>query len=958
MARLLQRAIVFGMLSILFFGTLANALIAQRNVSTASEPRPDSRSEKGADSGRDMAGFATDPRALDKQLKLVASKVTSSVVAIGGGQVGGSGVIVSADGLVLCQGHSAGQPTVTVGIPGGTEETADVLGRDEVYDLCLLKLRGKGPYSHVDFAESMPKSESWIVIGGYPYPLGYQKGRPPEMRLGKLLYASELHFLADCPQGGGDSGAPYFDLNGRLIGIVDGSSYLSDLLFPHGTWNLDGRGWIRGTPLKEVRSRFERMARGEKRIQHVRGETTLSDRGSRLRFSDLIPAERHSRGIKTLEPFREANAAVKESVVEVLDGDETAVLGVVVEADGLVLTKASEVPDGVRCRLSDGRVLAAAVSGVDPAYDMALLRLKATGLKPVAWAASGELAVGTLVAVAGPGPLPVKIGNVSLPLQTSSGPFKQTVPRRPVMPAMPPAVLGGGVPGRGYWVEYVEGNAQAAGIRPGDLLVSVAGVPVRSHEDVVRSVQGQRGGSRVPVQLLREGKMHELMLSLKTEAPTEGNYGRRHIKLPPAPWYGQDDFISRHRVKPPASIPVAVPVMGHECGGVLIGVDGKGLGWVCDRATPTFARVVPAERVVERLKDLKQGRPLAALPPQAAAAGESPAPKPITTTADEVITKLRERTERYRSLLVEYDITTEPDVDPKLLVAWQLWDFRNYQERHRIAFLGPKRLTEIIVPRVSAHLAPAYAVTPDPAAPKDVGERLAMAQGSAAQARDTGLIHWQLLSYRQSSGIRRFVFDSKATHAESVYGDEDKFNGFLWPTDYLANIGVRPTNHYPRASVVSNPIIVSDASWRSRNGDGVEERAWLLPGNFARLPHCRVRPNEEQVDGSACVVLEVPLKEGTETIWLDPALGYSPRKWEVRIGNRLVWRRINRDFREYAPGCWLPLEAAASFGPPAWTSLAPADQSVYTQRMVLRYARVNDVPDSIFTKEGYQANAK
>jgi len=85
---------------------------------------------------------------------------------------------------------------------------------------------------------------------------------------------------------------------------------------------------------------------------------------------------------------------------------------------------------------------------------------------------------------------------------------------------------------------------------------------------------------------------------------------------------------------------------------------------------------------------------------------------------------------------------------------------------------------------------------------------------------------------------------------------------------------------------------------------------------------------------------------------------YSPRKWEVRAGNLLVWRRTNKDFREFAPGCWLPLEAVASFGPPAWTSLVQPGQSVYTQRMVLRYGRVNDVPDSIFTKEGYQANAK
>jgi hypothetical protein len=527
------------------------------------------------------------------------------------------------------------------------------------------------------------------------------------------------------------------------------------------------------------------------------------------------------------------------------------------------------------------------------------------------------------------------------------------------MPAMPPAVLGSGVPGRGYWVEYVEGNAAAAGIRPGDLLLSVAGVPVRSHEDVVRCVAGQRGGSEVPVQLFRAGKVHHLTLPLKTEAPTEGYYRRQRIMLP-APWLGIENYISRHHISgrdpktkqvfsPRAVIPVAVAVMPNECGGPLIGLDGKVLGWVCDRAASTLALVVPADWVIERLKDLKQGRPFGALPPQAAAVRDSPPPKPVTAALEEVIKKLKERTDGYRSLLVEYDITTEADVDPQLLLAWQLFDFRDYHERHRVAFLGPKRLTEITVPRVSAYVAPAYAVTPDPAAPREVTQRLAKAQSEAAQARDRGLIHWQLLDYRQTSGMRRFVFDSKNVDMESVLGDEDRLEGFLGPTDYLANIGLRPINPRPTSA---------DPSWRTRNGDLAEEQAWQLPGKFAYLPHCRVRPNEEIVDGAGCVVLDVPLEERTETIWLDPGLGYSPRKWEVRAGSRLVWRRANKDFREFAPGCWLPLEATHSFGPPAWTSLVPPDLSVYTQRMTLRYARVNDVPDRIFTKEGHQTTAK
>ena len=71
-----------------------------------------------------------------------------------------------------------------------------------------------------------------------------------------------------------------------------------------------------------------------------------------------------------------------------------------------------------------------------------------------------------------------------------------------------------------------------------------------------------------------------------------------------------------------------------------------------------------------------------------------------------MITKLKERTDRYRSLLVEYDITTEADVDPRLLVAWQFSFFRDYHERHRVAFLGSKQLTEITIPAGDGFLPP------------------------------------------------------------------------------------------------------------------------------------------------------------------------------------------------------------------------------------------------------------
>ena len=49
--------------------------------------------------------------------------------------------------------------------------------------------------------------------------MGYQEGRPPVARLGRLLEVEKLYLRSDCPLVGGDSGGPLFDMHGRVVGI-------------------------------------------------------------------------------------------------------------------------------------------------------------------------------------------------------------------------------------------------------------------------------------------------------------------------------------------------------------------------------------------------------------------------------------------------------------------------------------------------------------------------------------------------------------------------------------------------------------------------------------------------------------------------------------------------------------------------------------------------------------------
>ena len=79
--------------------------------------------------------------------------------------------------------------------------------------------------------------------------------------------------------------------------------------------------------------------------------------------------------------------AAAESVVRVEGRARGASSGTVWSADGVVLTAHHSLDwdEDVRVGLADGRSLEATVLGRDPGTDIALLRVSASGLKPVVW---------------------------------------------------------------------------------------------------------------------------------------------------------------------------------------------------------------------------------------------------------------------------------------------------------------------------------------------------------------------------------------------------------------------------------------------------------------------------------------------------------------------------------------------------------------------------------------------
>jgi serine protease Do len=157
---------------------------------------------------------------IQNAVKLALPQVRAATVCIEIGEGAGTGVIVSADGLILSAAHVTGAvgKKVKIKMEDGTEHTATTLGLVADTDAAMAKLEGQGPFPFVEIErEDSPRLGDWVFSVGHSG--GFNKERGSVARLGRLVRIAQTTFQSDCALIGGDSGGPLFDLSGKLVGI-------------------------------------------------------------------------------------------------------------------------------------------------------------------------------------------------------------------------------------------------------------------------------------------------------------------------------------------------------------------------------------------------------------------------------------------------------------------------------------------------------------------------------------------------------------------------------------------------------------------------------------------------------------------------------------------------------------------------------------------------------------------
>jgi len=299
-------------------------------------------------------------------------------------------------------------------------------------------------------------------------------------------------------------------------------------------------------------------------------------------------------------------AARKSTVAIYCDGQQVA-LGTVVDADGHVVTKASELDGPAECRFHDGTKRTARPIGTNEKNDLALLKVDAGKLTPIQWNGSDDPAVGSWVVTPGPGDMPVSIGVVSVRAR------RPEAPRRPL-------------PSHGFLgislrmdtvaarIERVHPNTGAAraGLRGGDVITAVNTTAIRTREQLMGRLRRARPCEEVKLKVTRGGKELAITATLgrwlsgRRLNPQEHMGGQLSEKIA-----GFARIIQHDSALKPS-----------QCGGPAIDSSGRAVGINIARAGRVETYALPAslvKSVVAELKARPKGRNAGPKPPGASA---------------------------------------------------------------------------------------------------------------------------------------------------------------------------------------------------------------------------------------------------------------------------------------------------------------------------------------------------
>ncbi len=295
---------------------------------------------------------------------------------------------------------------------------------------------------------------------------------------------------------------------------------------------------------------------------------------------------------KITEPFG-------KSTVRINSDNANIALGTIVDADGLIVTKASEIANReIKCMIGEDEYEPEVIA-TDDKLDLALLKVGVKDLKPVEFAAeTADVTSGQFVVSVDYDAEPESIGVITVKPRR----FSNQLSRRPAKPQGYLGVESNDNPdGDGVVIARVSPRTAAsrAGLRSRDIILEISGSKTNNRNQLSAAIKKHAPGDEIAIKIKRGDNEKEMKAKLGDFSSIANQRFDR---------WGGGPFSTR-RFNFPTVIAHDSVIRPNKMGGPLVNLDGKVVGINIARALRVSTYALQAKDVLEFVRKNKSARP-------------------------------------------------------------------------------------------------------------------------------------------------------------------------------------------------------------------------------------------------------------------------------------------------------------------------------------------------------------